>query len=61
MAITNNPDLAKLMRSLTNHGIDLTELPTGDSYDPTWLARKFRFNRIVGLAPVQQGHAITTR
>lgn len=46
MATTNNPDLAQLMRSLVNHGIDLSELPTGDDYDPTWLARKFRFNRI---------------
>lgn len=46
MATTNNPDLAQLMRSLVNHGIDLTELPTGTEYDPTWLARKFLFNRI---------------
>lgn len=46
MAITNQPDLALLMRSLTNHGIDLAELPTGEQYDPSWLARKFRFNRV---------------
>lgn len=46
MATTNNPDLAQMMRSLVNHGIDLAELPTGHEYDPTWLARKFRFNRI---------------
>lgn len=46
MATTNNPDLAQVMRSLVNHGIDLSELPNGDDYDPTWLARKFRFNRI---------------
>lgn len=46
MATTNNPDLALMMRSLVNHGIDLAELPNGESYDPTWLARKFRFNRI---------------
>ncbi len=46
MATTNNPDLAMTMRSLVNHGIDLAEMPTGADYDPTWLARKFRFNRI---------------
>jgi dTDP-4-amino-4,6-dideoxygalactose transaminase len=46
IAITSNPDLAQIMRSLVNHGIDLSELPTGAKYDPTWLARKFRFNRI---------------
>ncbi len=46
MATTNNPDLALVMRSLVNHGIDLDEMPTGEGYDPTWLARKFRFNRI---------------
>lgn len=46
MATTNNPDIAQMMRSLVNHGIDLSELPTGREYDPTWLARKFRFNRI---------------
>lgn len=46
MAITDNHELAQLMRSLTNHGIDLAELPTGEQYDPSWLARKFRFNRV---------------
>jgi perosamine synthetase len=46
LSITNNPDYAKTMRSLTNHGIDLSELPTGEQYDPTWLARKFRFTRV---------------
>lgn len=46
MATTNDPDIAQTMRSLVNHGIDLSELPTGREYDPTWLARKFRFNRI---------------
>ena len=46
IATTHNPDYAQHMRSLVNHGIDLTELPTGDDYDPTWLARKFRFCRV---------------
>lgn len=46
MATTNNPDLARLMRSLVNHGIDLTELPNGENYDPSFLARKFRFTSI---------------
>lgn len=43
---TDNEDYAKKMRSLVNHGIDLTELPNGESYDPTFLARKFRFTSI---------------
>lgn len=46
LATTKNPDYAKVMRSLVNHGIDLTELPNGESYDPSWLARKFRFVRV---------------
>ena len=46
IATTNNPDYAKVMKSLVNHGIDLSELPTGEQYDPTWLARKFRFTRV---------------
>lgn len=46
IATTNNPDYARVMKSLVNHGIDLTELPTGEAYDPTWLARKFRFTRV---------------
>lgn len=46
LSITNNQEYALHMRSLVNHGIDLTELPNGEQYDPTWLARKFKFNRI---------------
>lgn len=46
LCTTNNPDLAEIMRSLVNHGIDLTELPTGQKYDSSWLSRKFRFTRI---------------
>lgn len=46
MSTTNNADYARKMRSLVNHGIDLTELPTGEEYDPTFLARKFRFTSI---------------
>lgn len=46
MSITNNSDYARVMRSYVNHGIDLTELPNGEEYDPTWLARKFCFVRI---------------
>jgi perosamine synthetase len=46
MATTNLPDVAKLMRSYVNHGLDLSELPTGEPYDPSFLARKFRFNRV---------------
>lgn len=46
ISTTSNPDYAKYMRSLVNHGIDLTELPTGTAYDPTFLSRKFRFTSI---------------
>lgn len=46
LATTNNPEYAQYMRSLINHGIDLTELPNGSTYDPSWLARKFRFVRV---------------
>lgn len=46
LSITNNQEYALHMRSLVNHGIDLTELPTGTDYDPTWLARKFSFSRV---------------
>lgn len=46
LSITNNQEYALHMRSLVNHGIDLTELPTGTNYDPTWLARKFSFSRV---------------
>lgn len=46
IGISDNEDLLRLMRSLVNHGIDLRELPTGTSYDPTYLARKFRFTSI---------------
>lgn len=46
MATTNDRQLAQLMRSLVNHGIDLSELPNGEEYDPSFLARKFRFTRI---------------
>lgn len=46
LSITNNPDYAQYMRSLVNHGIDLSELPNGEAYDHSWLARKFRFVRV---------------
>lgn len=46
IGITSEPDIARHMRSLVNHGIDLTELPSGRSYDPSWLARKFSFSRV---------------
>lgn len=43
---TGDPDLALHIRSLVNHGIDLTELPAGEAYEPTFLARNFTFSRI---------------
>jgi CDP-6-deoxy-D-xylo-4-hexulose-3-dehydrase/perosamine synthetase len=46
MSVTNNSQYASYMRSLVNHGLCLDELPTGEDYDPTFLSRKFTFNRI---------------
>lgn len=46
IATTNNLDLAHRMRSLVNHGIDLTELPIGREYEPSFLSRNFRFTSV---------------
>lgn len=46
MATTNNPLLADRMRSLINHGIDLSELPEGYTYEASYLSRKFTFTSI---------------
>ncbi|MHC4213352.1 MAG: DegT/DnrJ/EryC1/StrS family aminotransferase [Planctomycetota bacterium] len=41
--VREDDDLAKLCRSLVNHGISLDELPSGEEYDHTWMARNFLF------------------
>lgn len=46
MSITYDNDVALTMRSLVNHGIDVSQLPSGQEYDPSWLSREFRFNDI---------------
>lgn len=46
IAICDDPPLARLMRSLVNHGINTHELPQGSDYDPTWLGRNFHFMRV---------------
>lgn len=46
IGICHNPDLAAKMRSLVNHGIALAQLPNGQPYDPSFLARNFRFDTI---------------
>lgn len=46
MATTKDEDLALVMRSLVNHGISLEGLPAGKTYDPTFLGRKFEFDRV---------------
>lgn len=46
IGITNEIDLALRMRSLVNHGIDTSGLPTGTRYDPTFLSREFRFTSV---------------
>ena len=43
---TNEPILGGRIRSLVNHGIDTSELPTGDHYETTHLSRVFRFTSI---------------
>lgn len=45
IAITDDEELANLMRSLVNHGISMEGLPGGHHFDSTWLARKFEFVR----------------
>lgn len=46
ISITDDPELAARMRSLVNHGIDLEQLPSGQAYDPSFLARNFSFSSI---------------
>lgn len=46
MAVTSDHDVATAMRSLVNHGIETDSLPSPNSYDPTFLSRNFRFDRI---------------
>lgn len=46
IGITADPDLDRSMRSLVNHGIDLDEMPSGTRYDPSFLARNFRFRSV---------------
>lgn len=46
IGITDDVDLAYKMRSLVNHGIDVTQLPIGQVYDPTFLSRHFLFSSI---------------
>lgn len=46
ISTTSDPDLALHIRSLVNHGIDLAELPTGESYEPSFLGRNFTFSRV---------------
>lgn len=46
MSVTNNNKYATYMRSLVNHGIAWDNMPTGQEYDPTFLSRKFRFNKV---------------
>lgn len=43
MVTTRNELLGLHIRSLVNHGIDVTELPNSSFYDPSHLARIFRF------------------
>lgn len=46
IGITDDPEIASKMRSLVNHGIELSSLPSGESYDPSFLARNFTFSSI---------------
>lgn len=47
MSITNNPDYAKTMRSLVNHGLSYDDLSGGDNgFTPVKTRRDFVFDRI---------------
>lgn len=46
IGITDDHELAAKMRSLVNHGINLDQLPNGQVYDPSFLARNFSFSSI---------------
>lgn len=46
IGICKDESISQMMRSLVNHGIDLAELPSGDNYDPSFIARKFRFSSV---------------
>jgi dTDP-4-amino-4,6-dideoxygalactose transaminase len=46
IGITSDEDLALRMRSLVNHGIETKSLPNSDHWDPSHLARLFRFTSI---------------
>ena len=43
MSTTNDSKLASTIRSIVNHGIDPSQIPSGGTYDPSVLARVFRF------------------
>ena len=44
--VREDEELAKIIRSLVNHGIDTKELPTGERVDASWIQRQFNFTRI---------------
>lgn len=46
IGITGNPDLSRAMRSLVNHGIALDQMPSGNDYEPSFLARDFTFRSV---------------
>lgn len=46
MTLTRDDDLASQIRSLANHGLDVSQLPNSEHYDPTFLGRHFLFTSI---------------
>jgi dTDP-4-amino-4,6-dideoxygalactose transaminase len=46
MAITNNEDYAKTMRSLVNHGLSYGDLSGSEDFNPQRIRRDFVFDRI---------------
>lgn len=46
IAITDDYEIARKMRSLVNHGISVENLPGPDKYDPSFLGRNFEFDSI---------------
>lgn len=46
LATTDNPDYAKTMRSLVNHGMSYDDLSESDNFNPYRVGRNFVFDRI---------------
>lgn len=46
MSLSDNPDYAKVMRSLVNHGMNYNDLSEDNNFNPIRVGRDFNFDRI---------------